>query len=226
MSGTEDTDPDLLAAEYVVGCLEADARRQVEAMAAADPAMQHAIDAWATRLGPLAALIPPVAPPDSLWPRLERAIGGPNVVTLPARPGIWSRPGLWRATTVAAMAIAAVFAGIVFLRPPPVVYVAALAPLSGPAPAFLVRTEADGALRVTPIAPAAVADGRDLQLWALPAGTTRPVSLGILPAAGIVVAPSDLIRVNTQILISLEPAGGSPTGQPTGPVLYGGTLSQ
>jgi anti-sigma-K factor RskA len=29
----------------------------------------------------------------------------------------------------------------------------------------------------------------------------------------------------TQFLVSLEPAGGSPTGQPTGPVLYEGTFS-
>jgi anti-sigma-K factor RskA len=26
------------------------------------------------------------------------------------------------------------------------------------------------------------------------------------------------------LLVSLEPKGGSPTGQPTGPVLYGGWL--
>ena len=29
----------------------------------------------------------------------------------------------------------------------------------------------------------------------------------------------------TQLLVSLEPRGGSPTGQPTGPVLYGGRLA-
>jgi anti-sigma-K factor RskA len=29
-----------------------------------------------------------------------------------------------------------------------------------------------------------------------------------------------------QLLVSLEPRGGSPTGQPTGPVLYGGTLQE
>jgi anti-sigma-K factor RskA len=27
------------------------------------------------------------------------------------------------------------------------------------------------------------------------------------------------------LLVSLEPKGGSPTGQPTGPVLYGGQLT-
>ncbi len=196
--------------------------RRVEAMAIADPAMRQAIEDWRARLAPLAALSASVTPPDSLWQRLEQSLGSSNV--RPLRLSLWRNPNLWRATTVAALALAAGFAGVLFLRPAPVTYVAALAAVSGPAPGFIVRTADNGALVVTPVSPGPVADGRSLELWALPEGAQRPVSLGVLPRTGRVVPPSDFTRPHTQLLVSLEPAGGSPTGLPTGPVLWGGVL--
>jgi anti-sigma-K factor RskA len=42
------------------------------------------------------------------------------------------------------------------------------------------------------------------------------------PGGGAV--PGTFAR-GTQLLVSLEPKGGSPTGQPTGPVIYGGKLT-
>jgi anti-sigma-K factor RskA len=65
---------------------------------------------------------------------------------------------------------------------------------------------------------------RDYELWALPEGGA-PVSLGLLPATGRVerdLGPGqrDALRRATKVAVSLEPAGGSPTGAPTGPVLY------
>ncbi|MGH7153988.1 MAG: anti-sigma factor domain-containing protein, partial [Acetobacteraceae bacterium] len=70
--------------------------------------------------------------------------------------------------------------------------------------------------------------GKDLELWALPPGATRPISLGVVPAAtrGLVVShPAVPLTLRTQLMVSLEPKGGSPTGQPTGPVLFAGTLT-
>jgi hypothetical protein len=63
------------------------------------------------------------------------------------------------------------------------------------------------------------------ELWALSKGATIPVSLGVLPADGrLVRAQAQDHRPDTQLLISLEPKGGSPSGLPTGPVVYGGKL--
>jgi anti-sigma-K factor RskA len=67
-----------------------------------------------------------------------------------------------------------------------------------------------------------VPKGRDLQLWSLPDGATVPASLGVLPADGKQVQASP--AAGGQLLVSLEPAGGSPTGAPTGPVVYSGRL--
>jgi anti-sigma-K factor RskA len=61
-----------------------------------------------------------------------------------------------------------------------------------------------------------------LELWALAAGAKAPAPLGVIPPAGKTVPPG--VAEGTTLLVSLEPKGGSPTGKPTGPVLYAGTL--
>jgi anti-sigma-K factor RskA len=233
-------DYDLLAAEYVLGVLDATESAAVEALAARDESVVVSIEQWQNRLAPLSLLASPVAPPDALWPRIAASIGGfaepaPAPATTPATTAevisfprrAWNSAGVWRAATVAALALAAAFAGIAFLqRPAPQAqFAAALAPASAPAPVFLAETQPDGSILVRPLTRVAVESGKDLELWALPQGATRPVSLGVLPAIGKHV-PGDLARADTQLLVSLEPQGGSPTGQPTGPVLYAGTLTK
>jgi anti-sigma-K factor RskA len=227
-------DYELLAGEYVLGVLDAAEADAVLALAARDSTVALSIEAWQNQLAPLAFLARPVPPPDSVWPRIAAAIGGfaepetqpgATVVGFPRRA--WNSAGVWRAATAAALALAAVFAGIAFLqRPAPLPqFAAALAPASAPAPVFLAETQPDGSILVRPLTRVAVESGKDLELWALPQGATRPVSLGVLPAIGKHV-PGDLARDSTQLLVSLEPQGGSPTGQPTGPVLYAGTLTR
>jgi anti-sigma-K factor RskA len=225
-------DRDLLAGEYVLGVLDLPESAAVEAAAAADEALALAIEAWQNRLAPLAVLAVPVPPPDALWQRIAASIGGfaepapvATVVPLPRRA--WNSPGVWRAATAAALALAAVFAGIAFLQhpAPPAEFAAALAPANAPAPVFLAETQPDGSILVRPLSHVTVASGKDLELWALPQGATRPVSLGVLPAIGKHV-PGELAKASTQLLVSLEPQGGSPTGLPTGPVLYAGTLTR
>jgi anti-sigma-K factor RskA len=72
---------------------------------------------------------------------------------------------------------------------------------------------------------AAPANGQVYELWMLPNGGAAPVSLGLLPMMGEIALPLDAARTailaNTGTLaVSVEPAGGSPTGAPTGPVVY------
>ena len=101
---------------------------------------------------------------------------------------------------------------------PPVVTIAA----------FLAEELPDGGLLLRAVTPVAVAVGKDLELWALPPGATRPISLGVIPAAAQRLAvphPDVRLAQRTQLMVSLEPKGGSPTGQPTGQVLFAGTLT-
>ncbi len=177
--------------------------------------------AWERRLSPLSRLAPEVPPPPELWQRIAESIGpAPEIVTLkPAR----SATRFWQASTAAALALAAGLAAFVILRGPAPPVVAVLAPTGSP---VLLALEGPGsALTVRPAGPlATVPNNRDLELWALPEGATRPRPLGVLPAAGLRLEAG--LPAGTQILVSLEPKGGSPSGLPTGPVLYAGRLQQ
>jgi anti-sigma-K factor RskA len=130
---------------------------------------------------------------------------------------------VWQTATAAALAIAASLAAFIVLRQPEQPRVAVLSPLSGGAPVLMATAETSGRMLVRPTVSIPVPAGKDLELWALAQGETKPYSLGVLPASGRQLTAR--LAPNTQLLVSLEPKGGSPTGQPTGPVLYGGWLT-
>ena len=58
------------------------------------------------------------------------------------------------------------------------------------------------------------------------AGGATPRSLGLLDPLQEISLPigSELATPNAALAVSLEPAGGSPSGLPTGPVLFQGHL--
>lgn len=217
MSDTPDRD--VLAAEYVLGTLEGEDAREAARLLRDDPDFAASVRAWEARLVPLADAVAPVAPPPELWDRIAAATRADTVVPLSFR----RRLRLWQASTGIALAVAASLAAFVVLRPMPVARVAVLAPLSGGVPVLVATAEPNGALSVRPNGTIAVPGDHDLELWALRAGETRPHSLGVLPAAGRTLVAA--LPPGTQLLVSFEPRGGSPTGQPTGPVLYGGRLT-
>lgn len=210
------SDRDLQAAEYVLGVLTPEQARALEALALHDPAVADSIAAWQELLAPLAAVVPPQAPPPLLWRRLALATGM-EAAPLP-------RLNVWRGVAAASLAIAACLA-FLLLRPAPepVGLLAVLTPAGAPAPGFVVRVAPDGRAVVQTVE-AKPPPGASFELWALPPGATAPVSLGVLPAE----AQRQLVienRAGTKLLVSREPPGGSPTGQPTGPVVFSGTLA-
>jgi anti-sigma-K factor RskA len=214
---SDQPDNDLLAAEYVLGSLEGEDRRAAERLLATDATFAQSVAAWQQRLMPLAAQVPPVAPPADLWRRIEADIAPSTTAEV-----VPFRVRFWQGTTVAALAIAASLAAFIVLHQPEPQNIAVLLPMSGGTPVLIATTERNGALFIRPTAPITVPMDKDLELWALPQGATKPRSLGVLPASGRQLVAE--LASNTQLLVSLEPKGGSPTGQPTGPVLYGGSL--
>jgi anti-sigma-K factor RskA len=223
----------VLAGEYVLGALEPEEMRAVRRQAASDPRLAAAIARWELRLAPLAGAVPFATPPGALWQRIEEAIAplpdepADDVETLPPRLRLWQRAGLWRGTTAAALALAAGLAFIAYLpipAAPP--HIAALTAPDTPAHGFVVEARADGQMTVRPLSPSAVPSGRALELWILPRGGQKPSSLGLLPGSGRTLSISGIPQDGTQLMVSLEPAGGSTTGAPTGPVLYAGTLTR
>ncbi|TLU71032.1 anti-sigma factor [Lichenicoccus roseus] len=236
MSATA-TDPgeeaNLLAAEYVLGTLCAAERATLEREAATDPAMRSMIAWWEARLAPLAGLAPATTPPASLWPRIQASAWGvaapPMRLLAPAADATPRVLGFWRATTAVGFALAAAIAGIAVYRPAPPLapppLVTALVPLNQQTPVFLASVADDGSAVVRPLTGVTVPLDRDLELWLLKDGASAPTPLGLLPASGAHLAVGTLSGHGPgKILVSLEPRGGSKTGLPTGPVLYGGGI--
>ncbi len=232
MSGTiDDIDdgPRMLAAEHVLGTLDAAEAEAAEARRDTDPAFAAEVRFWEAKLFPLTGLVAAVAPPPALWARIEDSTGGTPEAAR-ARPQTQTkvandnRVRWWQGATFASAAVAAGLAAFILLRPVPAPVFAVLAPTGTTSPVLVALAVADGNIVVRPSLAVQVEQGRDLQLWALPAGATRPESLGVLPASGTQLAST--VAVGTQLLVSLEPKGGSPTGQPTGAVVYGGVLKR
>ena len=223
---------DALAAQYVLGTLSRAARDRVARLASDDETVAAALRAWENRLLPLAESLLPLAPPERVWPAiLDRIQDQRESVS------IWANLGLWRGLTLTGFATAMALA-VVLLTPRPETPIETLVVvLAGQdaRPALVVSAGRSGrTLTVKAIAPIQPAADRVLQLWALPA-QGRPRSLGLIPATGAassvvrldLPAPVGLALQNIPALaVSLEPQGGSPTGMPTGPVLYSGPIQQ
>ncbi|MFN6980157.1 MAG: anti-sigma factor domain-containing protein, partial [Gemmobacter sp.] len=70
-----------------------------------------------------------------------------------------------------------------------------------------------------------VPPGLTIEAWTLPSSEIGPTSLGVLngPRAALLRGPSLPRPADAQLYeITLEPAGGSPTGRPTGPIIAKG----
>lgn len=229
---------DKLAAEYVLGTLRGRARARFRRLLRYDPALRRAVDAWEERLLPMALAVPDVAPPPAVWNRIQNRIAGPTpaptTVTRPARRGFWESLTLWRGAAALASIAALVLAVLLTHAPAPEV----------PARMMVVLTDKEANPRLTVSWPAAgIRQPRELsirvighaemapdtawELWCLPGGGKVPLSVGLVTtdADQTLRLPQDKWPELDQaagMAMSVEPKGGSPTGLPTGPVLYSG----
>jgi len=221
-------DGNLIAAEYVLGVLSAAERREVERRLVGEPALASEVALWEERLIGLTDAVVPVAPPDAVWSRVERAIG-----TVASPPSVWQSLTFWRNLAIASATVAAAsIAALVYIGLVPGARVPLMATLSSIAgqPNFVASVTATGNTLV--IVPAALLtnDPRAYELWLIPTGETRPRSLGLIqPGQPIRLdIPSDLagqVTPDATLAVSVEPPGGSPTGLPTGPVIAAGKLT-
>ena len=69
-----DEDLDALAAEYVLGTLDADDRTTAEHLIATDQGFATRVASWERRLGALEAMVEPVEPPEQLWHQIKAGL--------------------------------------------------------------------------------------------------------------------------------------------------------
>lgn len=209
-----------LADEYVVGTMMGAARRRFERICREDAAAMAAVRAAEDRLLPLSLTLTPVVPAAGTWDAINARTGGPAQPRRVTRTS--TRWGLGLAAIVAMTALG--LGWFLWQRPPATQEIARVTTQEG-ASLWAVAVSTDGA-QLDVVASNAVQpqSGRSFELWALPDGGA-PVSLGLLPATGkvsreLTAAQRAALQSATQVAVSLEPAGGSRTGAPTGPVLY------
>jgi anti-sigma-K factor RskA len=222
----------IIAAEYVLGVLGAEERREVERRLAHEPALASEVAFWEERLGVLADAVAPVAPPQHTWSQIEAAIHAPTT-TRPA--SLWHSLAFWRRFGIASATLAAAsLAALVYIGLVPATRTPLMATLAGSSgqPNFVAAVTATGNdLLVVPAA-LLTNDPRAIELWLIPPGPDqRPRSLGLIePGQPMrLTIPPDLagqLTPDAALAVSLEPPGGSPTGQPTGPVIASGKFTR
>jgi anti-sigma-K factor RskA len=231
------TDPDIrerLAAEYVLGTMPERARRRFESQLKMSPALRAAVSEWETRLTPMASAVPEITPPRRVWKNIQQRIGGNRSVANSA--GWWNNLGLWRAATGLAT-IALVTLGF-FLAiaieptaPDTSMMVVVMKDTNTRSPAMTVSWEPGEArqkmLRLRVIGHAEMAPDTAWELWMLPGKDQAPVSLGLITTHELQTLPvppqlGNVIDDAWGLGMTVEPAGGSPVGEPTNPMLYMG----
>jgi anti-sigma-K factor RskA len=228
---------DLAAAEFALGTLSPGERAELAARRLREPEIDAGIRQWEERLQPLAEAAAPIEPPGDAFARIEARIRGAVAqLSVPlenaAMVSVRRSMARWRAAAIAASAIAAILAIGFALRETtrgpaaPREYVAILQ--KDPAsPAFEVTVNLDRQeLTVRPVA-AQAPPGKAYELWLINAKLGAPRSLGVI---GDSSRPASLASYDRALVedatyaVTIEPPGGSPTGQPSGPPAFFGKL--
>lgn len=217
---------DALCGEYLLGTLRGAARRRFERALREEPLVAQRLAHWQGIFTPRYAKMIEAQPSGKIWKRLERELG------LARYRAPWHRrAGFWRAWAFAATAALALAIGLQNLRPvpEPAAQIAVLAgkPEAAQVTALLSR---DGrTLELRAARPVVAGPRQSYELWLLPGGNAAPISVAVVGSldARFAVPPALVGRLaaGAKLAVSVEPAGGSPTGAPTGPVILVGDIT-
>src|SRR5262249_31672800 len=154
----------LIAAEYVLGVLGAEERREVERRLAQEPALASEVAFWEERLGVLADAVAPVTPPQHTWSQIDAAI--PAAAASP--PSLWQSLAFWRGFGIAAAALAAAsIAALTYVGLVPATRAPLMATLAGTSgqPNFVAAVTATGDNLIVVPATLLTSDPRAIELW-------------------------------------------------------------
>ncbi|ESW90680.1 MULTISPECIES: anti-sigma factor [unclassified Mesorhizobium] len=231
-NGPERGGDDLLAAEYVLGVLPADERQIASGRIDAETGFARLVDSWEVNLSPIAAAYAEVEPPATVKPAIDRRLFSSTAASMTAPSGsLWSSLAFWRGLTAAALAALVLYVAVPYVRSPVVVpqerLVASLA-AEGSDVKYLVVYDASRRDVGLSLVSGERAPGKDFELWMIE-GKNAPVSMGVIPAGQVTHIPvtpavQQKLAQGAVLAVSVEPTGGSTTGQPTGPVVAAGDL--
>jgi anti-sigma-K factor RskA len=224
-------DDDFAAAEYALGTLDPSERATLAARRLREPDLDEAIRAWEARLAPLAEAAPAIEPPGdylaAIEARIRAAPPAPDGSVIALRRSVTR----WRAAAIAASVVAAMLAIGFAVRETtreavPHEYVAILQK-DAASPAVEVTVNLDTReLTVRPVA-AQPPPGKAYELWIIDAKLGAPRSLGVIGEGGRAAnlsAYDPAVVAGATYAVTVEPPGGSPTGQPSGAPVFVGKL--
>ena len=214
-----------LAALYVIGSLRGRARLRFARLVQQDVVLAQMVERWEDLLLP--ALLParPQPAPERVWQGIRAQLPSPtDAWSGSSHLPWWRRLGLWQGLS-GALAIVLV---ITWLWPsaPQMPMLAVVN--NGQGQATWVFHASAHHMRLVTLRNTQIPPDKSMQLWAIVPGK-KPVSMGLLPMrAGqtpVLPVPDHMNLSHARLLaVTMEPAGGSPTGQPTGPILLQATL--
>jgi anti-sigma-K factor RskA len=228
----------LIADEYVLGLLDDADAAEVEAALDSDQALAEAVAQARDRFLPLDTAAEPTAVSPALWERIEAGLPGGSSVALKRSPAGATlaanddgRTPFWRVLAFGSMAASLVLAvGLAWslMRQAEPLVVAVLLNDAGEVQA-VVEDFGNDTANVRLLADFVIPEDKTMQVWTLPSRDLGPVSIGLLEArrSATLLGPALPRPQETQLYeITLEQAGGSPTGRPTGPILAKGFARQ
>lgn len=239
---------DTLAGEYVLGLLEGADLAAFERRLEADAELADIVERWRSHFAAIDAIAPALPPSPGLWRRIEAELATfrpmaarPAAATAaPVRPGTptgsrfsdwWNSLLVWRgaalAGALAALLLAVGLVGALDRARRQPVMVAVLLTETNVA-AAVVNTFRDGRVELLPLLAITVPEGKALEIWTLWDRAVGPRSVGLIERARSTPLRVDQLPLGANQLfeITLEPATGSPTGRPTGPIIAKGTTAQ
>lgn len=234
-----------LAGEYVLGLLDGADLAAAEGRYAMDRDFAASVEAWRRHFAALDAVATPIAPPAELWSRIEASLDAAPAAaetaairreTGPAKASgrlaeWWNSLFVWRgaafAGALATLLLAIGLVGALDRAKRQPLMVAVLMTDTNVA-AAVVNTFADGRVEMLPLRSIDVPAGKALEIWTLWDRAVGPRSVGLIERARSTPLRLDNLPLGKDQLfeITLEPATGSPTGRPTGPIIAKGTTSQ
>lgn len=230
-----------LAGEYVLGVLTAEEAAEIERLMEGNEELRSAVAYWEERLLGLTTIAPSIAPTEDLWQRIAQSLPTtsessavapvpPAPASTRSTPDWWNNIRFWRFATLAAGAAAIVLAATTLFRPSvqAPAYTAVLQSPADKSPGWIVQVS-NNQVQVIPLAKTTVGPNQALELWTKQERATKPTSLGLLPPDRPVQIPIDRLpglEPGQLFEITLEPATGSPTGRPTGKILFIGRAAE
>ena len=217
---------DALIGEYLLGALRGGARRRFERAVREEPAVALRLRTLQHEFAPRYSERIAETPPAGGWQRLERELNLSQY-----RAPWYSRVSFLRAWALGVSAALVLGIALIALRAPTETTLTPIAQLAmkGAPPSVTAALSADRrTLELRAVRPIVAGPLQSYELWVIPEGGA-PISLAVLGQLdGTLRVPEgqvERLRKGALLAISVEPAGGSPTGAPTGPVILSGAIS-